>query len=1137
MSDTATGRPLHTVFVGREHEVGELRVALADACAGRGWLFMLEGEPGIGKTRMADELASEARAQGARVLWGRCWEGEGAPAFWPWMQLIRAYARDRDPSGLRVDMGGGAADIAQVVPEIGERLPGLPAPQQLEPEQARFRLFDSVCSFLRTAATHQPLLLILDDLHWADTPSLLLLQFLAREVRAARLLVIGTYRDAGLTPDHPLSEVLGQLARDSRRIALRGLTAEDIVRFMADVGGQPPQQGLVTAVHALTDGNPFFVSEVVQLLKSEGRLAAADAAASWRMTIPHGVRQTIRRRLARLSPVTERVLHVASVMGREFALHVLEQVCRDADVCAAPAAAESAVLGWLDEAVVAGIVSPVSSAVGQYRLSHALIRETLYEDLSGVERSRLHLLTGEALERLHRPNADPHLAELAHHFSKAALSGGIEKALQYNIAAGRHASSRLAYEEAVGHYQRAIEAFTLRGVQDARQYCDLLLDLGEALLQSGDETAGFQQFASAAESARAQRLGEHLARAALLRATNAMTGGGDAALVALLEEGLAAVGQRDSALGARLLGKLADVSAWKRQQQRRTLCEQAVAMARRIGDRMTLADVLVSWHWTQWGPENLAERLAVATEIVDLGTALPDGRVALQGHGLRMVDLLELGDVRAADVEARVLERLAEEVRDPFQMWRPPLYKSLRAFLSGRFGDAEALAEEALARGQRVQSATAMQYFGAQLFALRREQGRLQEIAAAAAGLADAYPTNAGWRAALAFLYRELGQVEEARREFERLAANDFADVPRDFNWLIAVAFLGDVSAFLNDVARSEKLYELLAPYAHRAVVVAPGIACTGSVSYVLARLACTLRRFEAAARHFQDAIEMNARMGARAFLAHAQADYAALLLARNQPDHRPQAQRLLAEALATYDELGMRTFGDRARNLAGGAGLNGAPLSSPHPPPRETDADQSGNVFRKEGDYWTIRYNGTVLRLKDSKGLQYIARLLRDPGREFHVADLLAAIEEPQAGDSAGAQVTKTRSNGPRGARVSGLPDGKAKAAYRERLQQLHAELDEAERFNDLLRATSAREEIDCLTSELAGRYGVAGLERVSNQPIEQIRKAVTNRIHAALVKIRKETPPLARHLSNAIKTGTFCAYRPENPTPWAVD
>jgi predicted ATPase/DNA-binding CsgD family transcriptional regulator len=320
-------------FVGRKDELAALVECLEGACQGSGSLVLLAGEPGIGKTRLAEELAVRAAATGVRVLWGRCYEGDGAPAFWPWAQILRSYTRECDPTTLREEMGAGVSDIAQIVPQIRDLLPDLAPTATPDSAQARFRVFDAVTAFLRRVAARRPLLLILDDLHWADTPSLLLLRFLARELGDARLLGIGTYRDTEVDRVHPLTEALGQLTREpaTRRLALRGLAEADIAHVVAHVAGFTPVPEIVTALHEQTEGNPFFITEVVRLMAADHRLRPGGAA-SQQPVIPPSVREAIGLRLSRLSAGCTRALTVAAVLiergrpdDRPRALELAEQ--------------------------------------------------------------------------------------------------------------------------------------------------------------------------------------------------------------------------------------------------------------------------------------------------------------------------------------------------------------------------------------------------------------------------------------------------------------------------------------------------------------------------------------------------------------------------------------------------------------------------------------------------------------------------------------------------------------------------------------------------------------------------------------------------------------------------------------------
>ena len=439
------------VFVGRQQEMGELKACLEDALSGRGRLVTLVGEPGIGKTRTAQELATYAGLRGAQVLWGRCYEEQGMPPYWPWVQAIRSYVREREREQLRSEMGAGAASIAEVVSDVKERLPDLqPLPQTESPEQARFRLFDSITAFLKAASQRQPLVMVLDDLHWADQPSLLLLQFVARELGNSRLLLMGTYRDVELSRQHPLAESLGELTRERlfQRVLLRGLTRQDVVRFIEVTAGVAPPSGLAEAVHTHTEGNPLFVTEVVRLLVQEGELTQESGTRdSWTVRIPEGVREVIGRRLNRLSQRCNDTLTIASVIGREFTLDQLKPLIDDLT--------EDRLLDVLEEALAARVIEELPQAVGRYQFTHALIQETFTEELTLTRRVRLHARIAKTLDQLYADNLEARAAELAHHFAEAEAVLGVEKLVEYSVLAGGRALATFAYEEAAGHFQRA----------------------------------------------------------------------------------------------------------------------------------------------------------------------------------------------------------------------------------------------------------------------------------------------------------------------------------------------------------------------------------------------------------------------------------------------------------------------------------------------------------------------------------------------------------------------------------------------------------------------------------------------------------------------------------------------------------
>ncbi|MFQ6028140.1 MAG: AAA family ATPase, partial [Dehalococcoidia bacterium] len=358
-----------------------LTEALQDTRSGRGRLVMLVGEPGIGKTRITQELASHAQSLGALTLWGRCFEEQGLPPYWPWVQVLRTYVREADPEQLLVEMGEGAANIAEIVPEVHHKLPGLmPFVVPESQEQARFRLFDSVMTFLNEASRTRPLVLLLEDLHWADQPSFLLLEFLAREISESRLMLVGTYRDVDLSRQHPLSELMGQISRESafRRETLVGLSSSDVGRIVADASGLQPAPELVQAIHAQTEGNPFFVKETVKLLSDRGELVSERVSGSGDLRVPEGVREVIGQRLNRLSEPCQRILAVAAVIGREFEFNLLQSVAEDST--------EEQLLEALDEAVGAFVIDELPEALERYQFSHALIHQSLLAELLASRR-------------------------------------------------------------------------------------------------------------------------------------------------------------------------------------------------------------------------------------------------------------------------------------------------------------------------------------------------------------------------------------------------------------------------------------------------------------------------------------------------------------------------------------------------------------------------------------------------------------------------------------------------------------------------------------------------------------------------------------------------------------------------------
>jgi eukaryotic-like serine/threonine-protein kinase len=908
-------------FVGRDRELAELERSLEQALGGRGHLVLISGEAGIGKSLLADEFARRARAAGAYLLWGRCWEAGGAPAYWPWVQALRAYLRDATPASVRADLGTGAADVAQLVPELRDLLPDLPAAAGAVSEGARFRLFDSTASLLRNAARRRPLVIVLDDLHAADEPSLLLIQFLAPQLTETRILVLGMYRETELENDHPLRRALAEFARapGTLNLSLTGLTREDVPQLIERISGTHPADAVSDAIYGETEGNPLFVVEVVRLLVAEGTLDDVGEGRVRRVALPAGVREVIDRRLRRLSEDSRRILTLASVFGREFTLDLLAALSE---------VPTDALLDRLDDALRASLVTEAPGTYGRLRFSHALVREALYDDLSQLRRIRLHRRAGEALEETYAANPDPHLAELAHHFFMAAPGGELDKALEYGRRAGEQAVNMIAYEEAIRLYRMGLELLDLREPRDEELRCELLLRLGDSKARAGDMAAAKQAFLEAAELAKTLTLPEQLGRAALGYGGRFVwdAARGDRHLVPLLEQALDALPADERALRAKLLARLAggplrdDVDRTRRDE----LSGEAVEIAQKLDDPGTLAYVLDGRYAAVWWPENVEERVALATELIQAATAAGDKERVLQGHHYRLLALLELGDISGVRRELDAKARLVEELRQPAQQWYLAVVRPMLATLEGRFSEAEELIAEALTAGERAQtwSVVAARF---ELYALRKLEGRLDEIEELVRRSVEEFGTYVVWRCVLADVCAGLGQIDEARTEFEGLAGDGFGTLPRNDEWLYGMTLLADVAGVLRDVERSAVLYELLLPFRERNAVSAPD-ACSGSVARSLGVLAGTLGRLDEAQRLFEDALDSNAKIGARPWVAQTQYDYARMLHERAGPEKAQRKLRLLTDCRRAAGELGMRSLLARASDLfeaakAGGGG------------------------------------------------------------------------------------------------------------------------------------------------------------------------------------------------------------------------
>lgn len=886
-------------FVGREPEMEDLRVALELAMSGHGQVRLVAGEAGIGKTFTSVELATDARSRGARILWGSCIEGAGTPAYWPWTQILRG-ALDAGAERALAEAGPSAPVLSQIVAEVAPLVGHLPEPSALDSEAARFRLFDTVSLFLRALAADVPLLIVFDDAHAADVPSLMLLRFLAREIRAARIMVIVTYRDDEAARSHTLSPILAEIAREpiAHRLGLRGMDEHEVRTFIRELSGAEPTDAVVAAVYRQTEGHPFFLYQTLREALDAGLLD--DLARGRPIPVPESARALIASKLAPLSAPCRAALAAASVINGDFRLDVLRNVLGEDSV--------DDVLAWVEEAAAARIVHEAAPGAMAFHFAHVIIREMIYRDLPLGRRVALHLRVGEALERMYGAD-DAHLPELAHHFAEAAVdSHAAPRAVQYAERAAERASQQLAFEQAVDQYARALRVIGMMAPPDERHRCDLLLRLGAAQRAAGQHNDASASYESAAAIARSIGDAERFARAALEYepAGMATIGVVNARLVELLREAVAMLPEADSTTRARVLACLARALYWSPAvEQREQLSDESMAMARRLGDPATLTYALSARHYCA-GSEHIEERVGIGIEMMRITRDAGDSEGEFESHIALVTDFLEMGDLGAVDHEMEAIARLAGELRQPRHAWMHGVRRAMRQMLDGRFEDAEYTAREAVTHGMRAHDPNAMGFLGVQMLTVCHELGRMRELEAPIAGFVEQYPALLAWRGTLATVFLETGQLERARDEFERVAADHFRGLTRDPTWMAAIVRAAHLAERFGDRRRAANLYELLSPYAGRCVVVANGLACWGAVSHFLGSLAVTLGRHADAARHFEAALDMNRRMRAAPYLAHTRHAYARFLLEHGSEADAPRAHEMLDAALESAGRMHM---------------------------------------------------------------------------------------------------------------------------------------------------------------------------------------------------------------------------------------
>lgn len=918
-------------FVGRGAERDVLDAALKATDEGTARVVLVAGEPGIGKTTLAAELARRAQAAGATVLYGRCDDDAGVP-YRPWLEALGHLVAFAPTTVLDRLSPRQRADLSRLVPAVVDRDPSVSTAAPGDPDADRWAVFAAVAALVGAAAVDAPVVLVVDDLQWADKPSLHLLRHVVDSARSERLLVVATYRDRELAADDAVTGLLAELRRDpgAERLVLRGLDDRDVVELVEGLTGQPLGPDAVGFVHALrreTDGNPFFTTELLRHLAETGAVYLDDAG-RWvpraeldDAGLPDSVREVVGRRIRNLGEGVEQVLRAAAVIGQEFDLPTL---------VGALGTSAAGVLDAVELAEAAGLVASV--APERFSFAHALVAHTLYADLTPTRRSQLHRLVAEAVES--SPGADARAGELARHWAAAMAPGDVAKAVAYARQAGDAALRALAPDEAVRWYAQAVELLGPSGEDRAR--CDLLVRLGRAQRGTG-EMQYRRTLLDAAQLARAIGDVQLLARAALASSRGFIGSIDDeySERVEVLETALAACDRDDSVVRARLLGTLAAELRGRGTDRCRELSDEALVIARRLGEPRLLVATMNLWFFANWLPSTLEERLALSEEAIALAEEVGDELLLHWTANWRVHALMEVGDAEGASTSLDQMSAIAEETGHPSVQWTNLAYRAAHRAVRGDVDEAERLASSAVERAGTVAeldarsvrasvgvlAATHRGTLSQDLDRLEREaahggggwfgvaEAASVELAVAQAvvGRADAAgraqattefgtPRFSGVTAALAVAQAGAGRGDAARRALATIELG----TPR-FSGITAA--LAEACVLVGTAEQARQLLEGLEPY--RAQVGTTGVTWTGSLAFPVAILHAHLGEADEADRAFAEAEAMNERLGAPFFLARTRVAWAGLLRHRGGPGDAERASELLALALRGAREHG----------------------------------------------------------------------------------------------------------------------------------------------------------------------------------------------------------------------------------------
>jgi DNA-binding SARP family transcriptional activator/tetratricopeptide (TPR) repeat protein len=916
----AAGRPVMVPpgvdegpLVGRAGESAELARWWSGARQSYARVLLVDGDSGVGKTRLVAELARQAEAGGAVVLWGRCDEDPVVP-FQPFAEALSRYFHSVSADRISRMPEWQLSELSRLVVRLREYAPGAEEDPS-EPESDRFRFFEAVTATLEEFAARTPILIVVDDLHWADQPTLLLLRHVLRSFDRDNLGMVGMWIDTEVPPHHRLRAVLADFRMDRRvdTVHLRGLSRDAVEQLLRDSKAPP---GLAAELYDLTDGNPLFLDEMIrQLSYRDASSADGETPVPPDLSPPEAIRELVARRVSRQSEDVIYLLQAAAVAGREFEAGIVAEAAE---------LGPSQRLDAFDLAEESRLLHRVGDAGNRYSFTHALVREAIYGELLRGRRVRYHHKIAVATERAHGGDLDEYVNELAHHFYMGAPLADADKALRYSVSAGERSLRLLAFEEAVEHFSRGLEVAELLGDQDPTARCDALLALAEAQNRAGDTAGADANFERAAAMARTTGDAERLALAALRAGPLSYMGivGANAEQVRLLEEARSMLPDADSHLRAMVTARLglvmvyaADSPALGVRKRALELNTQSVAMARRLGDRNALGYALNARMHALWGIDPAPERLAVGTELGEIAEDVGDDLLALHAHVWRVRELLAQGDVDAAGDERRRFVARDSGPAHPLALAYAYNVEAMMALVAGDFEEADRLGPLAMETAAEYNE-MAFSFYGALMMWTWWQRGELEGLGTAFGAIIAQAPSDypAVW-AVQALAHAEAGDNEKAMATLGSLAEVGWAAVGEDqtegISLATAAAACGTVGARAGDHATH--IYEYLRPYAGTAVVIrAPAAACVGPADQYLGLLATAMGDFALAEVHFEAALRLARRMRSEPFVAAAEVELARVLRQRGHGEEERVAV-LLRHAEEAAVRMGLHRMALRA--------------------------------------------------------------------------------------------------------------------------------------------------------------------------------------------------------------------------------